>query len=420
MTDMTDAETTGSCPVRPGFDPLGPAYLADPHAVMRALPLDRQPVFFAPSIDYYVVTRQADIAAVFRDPETFSAAAAQLPLVDIVAEAGAILAAADHSRTPSMVSMDPPAHQRLRRPTTRAFTVTRVNGMAPTIRARVDELLDTVDDTGAFDLVESLTFPLPANTIFELIGVPREDWARLRSWCGNRATLAWGRPAPDAQVEHARGMAAYRGFLRDLVATRADDRRDDLASSLLDIHDEDPEALSHEEIGSILFSLSFAGHETTNYLIGNAVQRLLEVPERWHRVVADVGLIPDAVEETLRHSTSVPAWRRVTTRPAQVGGVAVPEGAKLFLWLTAAGHDPAVHDRPHAFDLDRARKGDHLAFGLGTHYCLGAALGRLEARLALEGLAARWPGLRLVDGQVPSFHPNISFRGPQALWVTTG
>jgi cytochrome P450 len=135
------------------------------------------------------------------------------------------------------------------------------------------------------------------------------------------------------------------------------------------------------------------------------------------RIADDPGLIPAAVEETLRFDPSVPVWRRVTTRPAQLGGVELPKGAKLFLWLAATGRDPSVFPDPDGFDLGRPNADRHLAFGLGLHYCLGASLGKLEARLALEELTARFPRLRLVEGQALSFHPNISFRGPQALWV---
>jgi hypothetical protein len=144
--------------------------------------------------------------------------------------------------------------------------------MEPTIRATLDELLSGIDATRPVDLVSTLTFPLPATIIFSFIGVPPEDYAQLKEWCGHRAALAWGRPARDEQVDHATSMAAYRRYLRDLVATKASERGDDFASALLAIHDEDPDSLTHEEIASILFSLSFAGHETTNCLIGNAVR----------------------------------------------------------------------------------------------------------------------------------------------------
>ena len=117
-------------------------------------------------------------------------------------------------------------------------------------------MLDAVDATQPFDLVRTLTFPLPATIVFSFMGVPESDWPQLKEWCGSRASLGWGRPAPEEQVDHATNMAAYRGYLRQLVAAKADDRADDFASALLEIHDEDPDALTHEEIASILFSLS--------------------------------------------------------------------------------------------------------------------------------------------------------------------
>jgi cytochrome P450 len=406
-----------ACPVHAGFDPLSDDFLADPYAIMTGLPLDETPVFYAPALDGYVVTRYADIESVFLQPETYSAAAAQLPLVPLSPEASEILLAGGHKPQPSMVSLDPPAHTRLRRPASRAFTPRRVAEMEPRVRATLTELLDAVDASEPFDLVATLTFPLPATIIFSFMGVPEADYARLKEWCGHRATLSFGRPSAGEQVEHATSMAAYRRYLRELVAAKATDRADDFASALLAIHDEDPEALTHEEIASILFSLSFAGHETTNYLIGNMLRRLLEDPARWDAIVADPSLIPGAVEETLRHDTSVPIWRRRTKRPAMLGGVEIPEGATLFLWLAASGHDASVFPEPERFDPRRANAKRNLAFGKGIHFCIGSALGKLEAQLALEELTRRFPRLRLVEGRQLRFHPNISFRGPLALWA---
>ena len=405
-----------ACPVDANFDPLSPAFLADPFAVLNSLARET-PVFYAPSIDYYVVTRYVDIETVFLDHETYSAAPAQRPLVQLVPEAAQILLAGGHQPQPSMVSLDPPAHTRLRSPTARAFTPRRVEQMEPRIRATVDQLLNTIDPLAPFDLVSTLSFPLPATIIFSFVGIPERDWPQLKEWCGHRATLAWGRPTPEEQVRHAQNMAAYRSYLRGFVATKAHARDDTFASALLVIHDEDPKALAHEEIASILYSLTFAGHETTNYLIGNVVRRLLEDPARWDAVVADPALIPGAVHETLRYDPSVPVWRRVTTRPVTLGGVNLPHGAKLFLWLAASGRDASVFPEPETFDLRRANATKTLAFGRGIHYCLGAALGKLEAEIALEALTRRFPRLRLVEGQELSFHPNISFRGPEALWV---
>ncbi|HEY1968193.1 MAG TPA: cytochrome P450 [Pseudonocardia sp.] len=290
--------------------------------------------------------------------------------------------------------------------------------MAPVIEARVEQLLDAVGDTRDFDLVEVLCFPLPADTIFSLIGVPREDYPRLRAWCRSRTALQWGRPGPDEQVDIATNLVSYRRYLHTLVRAKQLDPADDLTSDLLAIHRQAPETLTVPEIASILFSLSFAGQETTNYLIGNTVRRLLEEPTRWSRVVADPSLVPDAVEETLRFDPSVPVWRRITTRPVTLAGVDLPDRAKLFLWLAAAGRDPRAFDAPDTFDLDRPDANRHLAFGgRSIHLCLGANLARLEARIAVQRLAARYPNLSLPSQDIP-FHPNISNRGPGRLLLS--
>jgi cytochrome P450 len=405
------------CPVVAAFDPLSPEYLEDPFAVMGSLGLKVRPVFYASAIDYYVITRYRDIEAIFSDPESYSAAAAQLPLIELEPRTREILLDGGVRPQPSMVSLDPPEHTRLRRPTARAFSARRTAEMEPRIREVVGELIDAIDPSAPVDLVAALCFPLPATVVFSFIGVPSADYAQLKQWCGYRAKLAWGRPEPEEQVEHAQNMTAYRRYLRELVAAKDGDRGDDFASALLEIHDEQPEELTHEEMASILFSLSFAGHETTNYLIGNLLRRLLEEPARWDAIVADPALIPGAIDETLRYDPSVPVWRRLTKRPVTIAGVEIPEGAKLFLWMAAAGRDPDVFPNPDTFDMRRQNARRHLAFGKGIHFCIGSALGKLEAQLALEALAQRFPGMRLVPGQQLAFHPNISFRGPQQLWA---
>ena len=416
---MTTAATVSGCPVDESFDPLSPEFLADPYSVLAERPENEAPVFFAPSIGYYVITSYAAIEAVFRDPATFSAAVAQAPLAPIVPEAQQILLAGGHKPQPSMVSLDEPEHARLRKPAARAFSMKRVTAMIPTIEATTARLLDAVAAEPEFDLVAALAFPLPANIVFSLMGVPEQDYAQVKQWCGSRAALSFGRPAAADQVEIATTMAAYRRYMRDLVDAKAREPGDDLASDLIAIHREDPERLTLAEIASILFSLSFAGHETTTGLIGNTVRRLLEDRSRWTDVVQRPDLIPAAVEETLRFDPSVAVWRRVTTRPVTLAGVDLPGQARLFLWLAAAGRDETVFDRPAEFDLHRTDAERHLAFGKGLHYCLGANLGKLEAQIAVAELARRYPHLRLAPDQRLTFHPNISFRGPQVLKVRT-
>lgn len=412
----TTAATGPGCPVEESFDPLSPEFLADPYAVMAKLPAT---MFFAPSIGYYVVTSHDAIDSVFRDPAAYSAAVAQAPLAPVVPEAQQILLAGGHKPQPSMVSLDEPEHARLRKPAARAFSMKRVAAMIPVIEATAARLLDAVVGQEQFDLVGTLAFPLPATIVFSLMGVPETDYAQVKQWCGYRAALSFGRPAAEDQIEIATTIAAYRGYMRDLVELKTRTPGDDLASDLIAIHREAPERLTMDEIASILFSLSFAGHETTTGLIGNTVRRLLEDPGRWAEVVEHPDLIPVAVEESLRYDPSVAVWRRVTTRPVTLAGVDLPAGARLFLWLAAAGRDATAFDRPGDFDMHRTDADHHLAFGKGLHYCLGANLGKLEAQIALAELARRYPHLSLVPGQHFTFHPNISFRGPQVLLVQT-
>ncbi len=416
---MTTTATVPGCPVDESFDPLSPEFLADPYAALGRRPGQGSPVFFAPSIGYYVVTSYAAVDAVFRDPATYSAAVAQAPLAPIVSDAQQILLAGGHKPQPSMVSLDEPEHARLRKPAARAFSMKRVTAMIPTIEATTARLLGAVVGQTEFDLVAALAFPLPANIVFSLMGVPEQDYAQVKQWCGYRAALSFGRPAAEDQVEIATTMAAYRRYMRDLVDAKVREPGDDLASDLIAIHREAPDRLTLDEIASILFSLSFAGHETTTGLIGNTVRRLLEDPSRWSDIVLRPDLIPAAVEESLRYDPSVAVWRRVTTRPVTLAGVDLPAGARLFLWLAAAGRDEAAFDRPDEFDVHRTDAERHLAFGKGLHYCLGANLGKLEARIAVAELARRYPRLRLAPDQDFTFHPNISFRGPQVLKVRT-
>jgi cytochrome P450 len=413
---MTTTVPPLGCPVDESFDPLSPEFLADPFSVMAKA---EAPIFFAPSIGYYVVTRYQDVDEVFKNPTTYSAAVAQAPLVPLAAEARQILLAGGHQPQPSMVSLDEPAHARLRKPAARAFSVKRVTAMIPTIEATAAQLLDSVTDSTEFDLVAALAFPLPANIVFSLMGVPERDYGQLKQWCGYRAALSWGRPAPEDQVEIATSMAAYRRYMRNLVDLKVTAPGDDLTSDLIAIHDEAPDRLTLDEIASILFSLSFAGHETTTGLISNTVRRLLEDPSRWAEIAGRPDLIPSAVEEALRYDPSVPVWRRVTTRPVMLGGVDLPQGARLYLWLAAAGRDQAAFADPDRFDLHRPDAERHLAFGKGQHFCLGANFGRLEAQIAIAELARRYPSLRLAPDQEFTFHPNLSFRGPQVLRVRT-
>jgi cytochrome P450 len=202
-----------------------------------------------------------------------------------------------------------------------------------------------------------------------------------------------------------------------LVARRTQDPRDDFTSDLILARDGEMPALNSQEMTTIVYGLLLAGHETTTSLLANALRRLLTDLDAWKEIGRDSSLIPNAIEEVLRLDSSVIAWRRKTTQAVEIGSVPVPADANLLLLLGSANRDPAVFENPDRFDIYRTNAKDHLSFGHGVHYCLGAPLGRLEARVVIEVLSERLPGLRLVPEQKLPFQPNTSFRGPLSLLV---
>ncbi|MQA13629.1 MAG: cytochrome P450 [Pseudonocardiaceae bacterium] len=407
------------CPVASSFDPFAAGYLADPYPHLAAV-RDRTPAFYVPELDMWVVTRYADIEAIFSDVETFSARIAQDPVFPLAEQARAALVEGGFRAGATMSNCDPPKHTRIRRHNMRAFSARRISVLEPKVAAKAEELVGRMLAAERFDAVAGLTYPLPAYMIFTLIGFPPRDTEMLKSWCGNRMAFSWGRPSPAEQAEIAVGMARYWRYCEQFVSDRLADPQDDFTSDHLAVHRADPEALTLDEITGVIYGLSFAGHETTTNLTSNAIRRLLEHRDQWEALCADPSLISGAVEEVLRYDTSVVAWRRVTTRPTRIGEVEVGAEAKLMLLLAGSGRDPARFAAPDTFDVRRVDAARHLAFGRGIHFCLGAPLARMEVRIVLELLTRLAPDLELVPDQVFTFPPNISFRGPQQLWLQHG
>ena len=397
----------------PAFDPFDPAYLTDPYPVYAQLRAEA-PVHYEPGLDHWVMSRHADVRAVLADPAIFSARNAVSPLVRLTDDQVRLLRQ-DGFATHILVNLDPPEHARARRATGRAFLPRRLAGLAPVIRTLAERHVDRFPPGGPADVVSGLAYELPAEVLFVLLGIPEGDVPQVKAWGEDRMKLIWGRPDPDEQHRLVRTTVEFWRYCRHLVEARQADPGDDLTSELL--ADRSSEQLRPFEVATVVFGLLFAGHETTTNLLGNAVHRLLRTPGLWERLVAEPALMVAAVEEILRLDTSVPVWRRVTTRPVEVGGVALPAGARVLIALGSANRDGEVFERPDEVNLDRRNAREHLSFGFGIHFCLGATLARMEVRTALEVLAERLPGLRLTEGQELDFRPNLSFRGPTRLLV---
>lgn len=311
-----------------------------------------------------------------------------------------------------MLNSNVPDHTRLRRLVTAAFTRRRIEQLAPRIQQITDELLDTMAGVAQVDLIDSFACPLPITVICELLGVPAQRRAEFHDWSSVivTGTLA----APDA---FAKATTAMVDFLRELAAVKRAAPADDLLSALVAVRD-GADQLSEDELTSMASLLLVAGHETTVNLIGNGVLALLTHPEQLALLRAQPHRLGDTIEELLRFDGPVQvATLRVTTEPVHLGGVTIPTGGIVVPGLLAANRDPASIPQPDVLDITRTDN-PHLGFGHGIHHCLGAPLARLEGRIALTSLLARFPRLRLaVPPEQLTRRPSVLMHGLTALPV---
>jgi cytochrome P450 len=405
------------CPVDHEFTPFNRAYLENPYPKLEQL-CATQPVFYSTRLQSLVVTRMDQILEIFKHPEVFSSENVQDPVFALCERAAAILAAEDFNPVAVMSNRQPPDHTRIRKYTREGFSARRMKVLEPYIRNYGHELIDgMLAKAPPVDFITALAHPLPGRIIFRFIGFPEADDEQLMNWTSNRLTFTWGKPSDDEQIEIAGNMLRYWRYCRNFVAGRKRQRGSDLTSELLDAHEANPGDLSYREVESVIYGLSFAGHEIVCNFLSNSLLCLLPDRQNWEALCADITLIPNALEEVLRFDSPQTSWRRITTRDARVGDVEIPAGTRIFLSLGAANHEEDLFPSPSSFDIRRGNAGKHISFGHGIHFCLGARLARLEAQIAIEALTKRVPSLRLVADQRLTWSPNITFRGPRELFV---
>jgi len=377
------------------------------------------PVTFAPAFHLWVVSRYQDVATVLKDSRRFSSRDILRPPVDLPPDLLELLKDAGYSPEYPLLGDDPPAHTRIRTLVGKAFSASNMKALESRIRELAGAYLDTLLRSGSRgDIVAGLIHPLPMYVITQMLGIAASDQEQLKKWCKDENLFFVPHLPPDERKRSVLGVAAFRRYLRGLAQERQQNpRAEDLLTGLIQAQLEGERSLSVLELTNLISVLLFAGHETTTNLMGTALLHLLSHPTAWQELRANPAAIPNAIEEVLRYDAAVVGMMRTTTEPVELSGTQVPAGARLLLLFASANRDEAVFQEPDRFDIHRTATNRHLAFSHGAHYCVGAQLARLEARVVLELLLERMPHLRLVPGQPRQYLPALLHRGLLQLWV---
>jgi cytochrome P450 PksS len=389
------------------------AFKADPFGFYARLRTEApvQSVRWARGSTAVVVTRYADVEAVLRDPRLRKNRAEALTQAQLAG--GPRMPKVFSSLQRGLLSLDGPDHDRLRRLVHQAFTPRRVEQIRDQVVVLADGLLDVAERRGSMDLIADFAAPLPLAVIARIIGVPEEDAPRFRAW--TRALLS----IADRPLWATAGILRFVRYLRQLIAVRSRDPRDDLISAMVQARD-GGDQMTTDEIVAMLFLLLTAGHETTVNLIGAGTLALLEHPEQAAllRGTEDVAVVRTAVEELLRFTSPVEtATERWAAQELEIAGTPVAQGSLVLAVVASANRDATVFEAPDALDLTRSPN-PHLAFGKGAHYCLGAPLARLEAQIAVPALLRRASHLRRPDPRAPvAWRGSAIVRGLDALPV---
>jgi cytochrome P450 len=399
-----------------GYDPFD---LNAPHARWQAF-RQAEPIFYHADTGYWVVSRYDDIKAIFDDWKTFSSENAQKPMRPMGAAGRQVLADGGFTAYSGLTARVPPDHTRIRKVAQSCFGPRRFKSIEPQIETIVARHLDEMEAAGRaggpVNFWDIVAYPVPALVLFTLMGIPDEDVPLIKQYGASRGRMTWGDLTDEEQIPVAHDMVAYWRYIHKLLDLRRASPGDDFPSDLLRLQSEGAE-IADEEIGGVLYSTLFAGHETTSTFMGNYVLTMMDNPDSWAQIKADPACIPGAVEEMLRYMPSVIGWRRKARTACTVGGVDLPAGAEILMLTGSANRDEAQFPLGEKLDINRENARSHLSFGYGIHYCLGFQLAKMEAIILLRQLSQRFPTLRLAPGFRAEYQRNIGFRVPQSVMV---
>lgn len=391
------------------YNPFFPEVRENPYPYYAYL-RQHAPVYQVPGTGFWAVSRYDDVFSIFRSPQVFSSSvshsATMGDLNPFPPEAQAI------------ISYDLPEHTRLRKLVNRAFTPRRVASLETRIRAITHQLLEPVATSQEFDLIPTLAAPLPVYVIAELLGVPLERYADFKRWTDSAVRATSGANiSAEERGQLRQNLNELFSYFRVVIAECRREPKDHLLSDLVRA-EEDNQMLTPAEVLSLAVFLILAGSETTMNLIANAMIALGAHPDQFAQVRANPALVTNVIEETLRYNGPIQTLARQTTQEVECAGTKIPAGVLVLTLVGSANHDEQRFVDPERFNITRNTE-DHIGFGFGIHFCLGAQLARLEAQIALEVLLDRFPRLSQKDGRV-EWVESIIVRGPKALPLVAG
>jgi cytochrome P450 len=395
------------------YDLQSAAFFADPYDTYARMRRD-DPVYHDPATGIWFLTRYRELCTLGTDPRFSNERVGQF-FTGVSPELSDQVEVVRRFFSDWLIFVDPPQHTRLRRLTARAFSPKSIAALRDYTQTVVDTALDRMAGAGKADLIADLGLPVPAQVIANMLGVPAEDVEQFKSWTEDVLRVpAWvGDPDDNVRIAY-RAVGNLEQYFRDLIARRRRSPADDILGMLIRA-DEDGQLLTEQELVSTCALLLIAGHETTTNLIGTGMIALLRRPPELARLRADPDLIESAVEELLRYDGPVTSIARLATEDVDLGGRLVPAGHVAMGMLGAANRDPEAFDEPDRLDIGR-RDIRHVSFSYGRHLCPGAALARLEARIALSCLVARFPRLELATDEL-DWIKSLAIRGVTSLPV---
>lgn len=401
------------------FNPFDPETLQCPfphYAKMR----EEQPVLKVEGLGIHMVTRHDLVMQVLRDPQTYSSVfgGTGMPVASEVRKRFEEVFAEGYPRVSTMLTADQPEHTRYRRLVSRAFHPKVIAEMEPVIRSITVRLIDSWIERGRIEFVKDFAVPLPVEVIARALNVPDSRLADFKRWSDDSIAGIGTNISVDERIRAERGVNEFQHYFAEQLEDRRLDPRDDILTNLLNARIEDDDAdvddkrpLDVPEMLSIIQQLLVAGNETTTKMLTEMIRLLVENPSEWEKLRKDPTRVEKIVEETLRLSTPTQGMWRIVTSDTELGGVALRKGDRIVIVFSSANRDEALYSEPDSFEPDRENLRDHLAFGKGIHFCLGANLSRLEGKVALEELSRRLDTISLPDSNTFEYYPSFMLRG---------